>query len=80
MKDASEQEKLLKEEELKLFNVKNALLLEYLEENSLYMENEDNEDFDDEDELQGVPENLTHFVLGLLFFIYSLYGPTTPFN
>ena len=49
--DTSEQEKLLKEEELKLFNAKNALLLEYLEENSLYMEDEDNEDFDDEDEL-----------------------------
>ena len=29
--------------------------------------------------IQGVPENLSHFVLGLLCFIYSLYGPTTPF-
>ena len=30
------------------------------------------------DNIQGVPENLSHFVFGLLSFIYSLYGPTTP--
>ena len=29
--------------------------------------------------LQGVPENLAHFVFGILCFIYSNYGPTTPF-
>ena len=29
--------------------------------------------------IQGVPENLAHFVFGLLCLIYSLYGPTTPF-
>ena len=29
--------------------------------------------------IQGVPENLAHFVFGLLCFIYSLYGPTPPF-
>ena len=29
--------------------------------------------------LQGVPENLSHFVFGLLCFIYLLYGFTTPF-
>ena len=49
--EASEQGKLIKEEELKLFNMNNAKLLLYLEENSLYMEDEDDEDFDEEDEL-----------------------------
>merc|ERR1711954_289289 len=49
--DASEEEKLIKEENLKLFNVKNVELLNYLEENCLFMEDEVNEDFDEEDEL-----------------------------
>ena len=30
--------------------------------------------------IQGVPENLTHFVFGLLCFVYSLYGPTMSFH
>ena len=29
--------------------------------------------------VQGVPENLTHFVFGLLCFVYSCYGPATLF-
>ena len=29
--------------------------------------------------IQGVPENHTHFVFGFLCFMYSLNGPTTPF-
>ena len=49
--DASEEEILIKEENLKLFNVKNAELLNYLEENCLFMDDEVDENFDEEDEL-----------------------------
>ena len=49
--DASEQEKFAKQEELKLFNVNNEKLLAYLEKYCLYMEQEDDEEFDVEDEL-----------------------------
>ena len=51
LNNASEDEKIIKEEKLKVFNVQNALLLEYLEDNSLFMEDEVDEEFDEEDEL-----------------------------
>ena len=49
--DSSEQEKLTKQEELKAFNVNNDLLLRYLEYNCIFMVDEEDEEFDDEDEL-----------------------------
>ena len=49
--DISEQEKLTKQEELKAFNVNNDLLLRYLEDNCIFMVDEEDEEFDDEDEL-----------------------------
>ena len=49
--EASDEEIKQKEEELKLFNVNNAKLQTYLEENSLFMNDVDSEEFDDTDEL-----------------------------
>ena len=49
--EASDEEINQKEEELKLFNVNNEKLQTYLEENSLFMNDVDNEEFDETDEL-----------------------------
>ena len=48
---ATEQEKHIKQEELKKFNVKNDELLEYLHKHEMFMNDEDDEEFEDEDEL-----------------------------
>ena len=49
--NATEQEKHIKQEELKKFNVKNDELLEYLHTHELMMEEEQDEEFEPEDDL-----------------------------
>ena len=49
--NATEQEKHIKQEELKKFNVKNDELLHYLHTHELLMDEEQDEEFEEEDEL-----------------------------